>query len=70
MSIEQRVSALEVDVTESEGRVFEAIADLRVSQQLLAEGLAFLLDPRDIAYTPARQDLTKRIRSHFKMPED
>ena len=81
MALERRVRALEADLVESRDRLIGAIdslrsemrggfSDLRAGQNLMAEALIVLIDPRDIAYTPVRQDLTKRLRSHFKVSED
>ena len=50
--------------------MWEGFSDLRVGQNLMAEALIVLIDPRDIAYTPVRQDLTKRLRSHFEVSEE
>ena len=50
--------------------MWEGFSDLRVGQNLMAEALIVLIDPRDIAYTPVRQDLTKRLRSYFEVSEE
>ena len=66
----EAIDSLRSDVGDLRSEMQEGFSDLRVGQNLMAEALIVLIDPRDIAYTPVRQDLTKRLRSHFKVSED
>ena len=75
MSLEQRVSDLETDLAESEGRVLEAIADLKFEMRagfadtrarfrVTAKALVAILDPREEILDQTRADLLEELQAY------